>query len=82
MVVIANGCNDEQKNILHLWSYLIIGNAGGLAELCLAENCGHLLQSPEREAPREEGVGMKEDNSLLVEVVGETTQEVCPVTSV
>uniref|UniRef100_A0A8D2AMQ3 Uncharacterized protein n=1 Tax=Sciurus vulgaris TaxID=55149 RepID=A0A8D2AMQ3_SCIVU len=42
----------------------------------------HLLQSPEREAPREEGVGMKEDNSLLVEVVGETTQEVCPVTSV
>ncbi|KAG3292459.1 hypothetical protein H1C71_013808 [Ictidomys tridecemlineatus] len=43
---------------------------------------GHILQSPERGASRVEGNGMKEDNSLLVKVVGERTQEVCPVTSV
>ncbi|XP_006992106.1 uncharacterized protein LOC102919334 [Peromyscus maniculatus bairdii] len=41
-----------------------------------------LLQAPGREAPRREAAGVREDSSVLVEMVGERTQEVCPVTSV
>nr|XP_021492634.1 uncharacterized protein LOC110548578 [Meriones unguiculatus] len=41
-----------------------------------------LLQAPGREPSRREGAGVREDSSVLVEMVGERTQEVCPVTSV
>ncbi|ERE66568.1 hypothetical protein H671_8g19355 [Cricetulus griseus] len=41
-----------------------------------------LLQPPGRELPRREAAGVREDSSVLVETVGERTQEVCPVTSV
>lgn len=43
---------------------------------------GCLLQPPGRELPRREAAGVREDSSVLVETVGERTQEVCPVTSV
>ncbi|XP_021047501.1 uncharacterized protein LOC110317393 [Mus pahari] len=38
-----------------------------------------LLQAPGREAPRREAAGGREDSSVLV---GERSQEVCPVTEV
>uniref|UniRef100_A0A8C6RZP7 Uncharacterized protein n=1 Tax=Nannospalax galili TaxID=1026970 RepID=A0A8C6RZP7_NANGA len=41
-----------------------------------------LLRASGREAPRREVPGMREESSVLVETVGERTQEVCPVTSV
>uniref|UniRef100_UPI00402B86BB uncharacterized protein LOC117715823 isoform X2 n=1 Tax=Arvicanthis niloticus TaxID=61156 RepID=UPI00402B86BB len=41
-----------------------------------------LLQAPGREAPRRESAGRREDSSVLVEIGGERTQEVCPVTPV
>ncbi|OBS59599.1 hypothetical protein A6R68_09271 [Neotoma lepida] len=41
-----------------------------------------LLQVPGGEALRREAAGVREDSSVLVEMVGERTQEVCPVTSV
>ncbi|EDM01960.1 LOC362433 (predicted) [Rattus norvegicus] len=41
-----------------------------------------LLQTPGREAPRKETTGGREDSSILVEIVGERTREVCPVTPV
>ncbi|XP_031236833.1 uncharacterized protein LOC116098332 [Mastomys coucha] len=41
-----------------------------------------LLQDRGREAPRREAAGGREDSSVVVEIVGERTQEVCPVTAV
>lgn len=43
---------------------------------------GCLLQARGREAPRREAAGGRGDSSVLVEMVGERTQEVCPVTAV
>uniref|UniRef100_M3YZ86 Uncharacterized protein n=1 Tax=Mustela putorius furo TaxID=9669 RepID=M3YZ86_MUSPF len=42
----------------------------------------HPLQNPGRETLREEEAGMRQDHSLTVKVVGDRTQEICPVTSV
>ncbi|CAO2606530.1 hypothetical protein LEMLEM_LOCUS12918 [Lemmus lemmus] len=41
-----------------------------------------LLHAPGKAAPRKEAAGVREDSSILVEMVGERIQEVCPVTSV
>ncbi|XP_028610199.1 uncharacterized protein LOC114609965 [Grammomys surdaster] len=41
-----------------------------------------LLQAPGKEAPRRESAGGREDSSVLVKIVGDRTQEVCPMTPV
>ncbi|XP_038963819.1 uncharacterized protein LOC362433 isoform X1 [Rattus norvegicus] len=80
--------NEEEESGIFLRCRCSLRNASRKDKDSIKVKMNHLggarslLQTPGREAPRKETTGGREDSSILVEIVGERTREVCPVTPV